>query len=59
MNFLAERSHMAAEIREAPDAVYRQDSALATPLRALVNHLELHPPRVVVTCARGSSAHAA
>jgi glucosamine--fructose-6-phosphate aminotransferase (isomerizing) len=49
----------AAEWREAPEAVARQDEALAEPLRRLVDHLRRCPPSVVVTCARGSSAHAA
>jgi len=51
--------HMAAEIREAATAVERQADALAAPLRELVARLERRPPAVVVTCARGSSAHAA
>jgi glucosamine--fructose-6-phosphate aminotransferase (isomerizing) len=50
---------MAAEIQEAPEAVARQEQALAAPLRALVRRLKAKPPRVVVTSARGSSAHAA
>jgi glucosamine--fructose-6-phosphate aminotransferase (isomerizing) len=49
----------AAEWREAPEAVARQDEALAEPLHRLVDHLRRRPPSVVVTCARGSSAHAA
>lgn len=50
---------MAAEIREAPAAVARQAEALQRPLKDLVAYLARRPPRVVVTCARGSSAHAA
>lgn len=50
---------MAAEIGEAPDAVRRQHEALAAPLGELVAALRRRPPRVVVTCARGSSGHAA
>ncbi len=50
---------MAAEIKEAPEAVARQEQSLAGPLRALVRRLKSRPPRVVVTSARGSSAHAA
>lgn len=50
---------MADELREAPGAVLAQVQALATPLRALVARLKSHPPQLVVTCARGSSAHAA
>lgn len=50
---------MAADLREAPEAVRRQAAALPGPLRELVNRLRRTPPQVVVTCARGSSAHAA
>ena len=50
---------MAAELREAPDAVRRQQQALAASLGALVARLKSRPPQLVVTCARGSSAHAA
>jgi glutamine---fructose-6-phosphate transaminase (isomerizing) len=49
---------MAKEIREAPEAVRRQEQSLAGPATALVSQLMRRPPRVVVTCARGSSAHA-
>jgi glutamine---fructose-6-phosphate transaminase (isomerizing) len=47
------------ELRQAPEAVARQASALAEPLAELGERLRRRPPRVVVTCARGSSAHAA
>ncbi len=50
---------MAAELREAPAAVRRQANSLAAPLAELVARLARRPPDVVVTCARGSSAHAA
>jgi len=50
---------MAEELREAPDAVRRQQHALTPPLRELVQRLKSSPPQLVVTCARGSSAHAA
>jgi len=50
---------MAEELREAPDAVRRQQQALTAPLGALVARLRSRPPQFVVTCARGSSAHAA
>jgi glucosamine--fructose-6-phosphate aminotransferase (isomerizing) len=50
---------MADEIREAPAAVRRQAPDLARPVAELVARLRRRPPRVVVTCARGSSAHAA
>ena len=50
---------MADELRQAPEAVARQAGALAEPLAELAERLRRRPPRVVVTCARGSSAHAA
>jgi glutamine---fructose-6-phosphate transaminase (isomerizing) len=50
---------MAAELREAPGAVAGQSASLATPLQDLTARLNARPPRLVVTCARGSSAHAA
>ncbi len=49
----------AQEIHEAPEAVKRQQAALARPVAELAARLRRRPPRVVVTCARGSSAHAA
>jgi glutamine---fructose-6-phosphate transaminase (isomerizing) len=50
---------MALEIREAPEAVRRQRDSLAEPVAELAARLKRRPPQVVVTCARGSSAHAA
>jgi glutamine---fructose-6-phosphate transaminase (isomerizing) len=50
---------MAAELREAPAAVRRQAQALSAPLAELAARLARRTPDVVVTCARGSSAHAA
>jgi glucosamine--fructose-6-phosphate aminotransferase (isomerizing) len=50
---------MAAELREAPDSVRCQGDRLALPVAELVARLHRRPPSVVVTCARGSSAHAA
>ena len=50
---------MVEELREAPEAVGRQSAALTAPIRALVTRLQSRPPQLVVTCARGSSAHAA
>jgi len=50
---------MARDLREAPDAVRRQLKTLALPLTKLAALLRNAPPRVVVTCARGSSANAA
>lgn len=57
MSELSQR--MAAEFREAPEAVQRQAKELSGPLSDLVPRLKRNPPDVVVTCARGSSAHAA
>ncbi len=53
------KTQMAAEFREAPDIVRRQAQDLARPIAELVAALRSRPPEVVVTCARGSSAHAA
>src|SRR5882757_2413313 len=50
---------MASELQEAPDAVRRQTDALTAPLAALVGWSRRSNPALVVTCARGSSAHAA
>lgn len=50
---------MSAELRQAPDAVLRQSQGLAQPIAELVRWCRRNSPRVVVTCARGSSAHAA
>jgi glucosamine--fructose-6-phosphate aminotransferase (isomerizing) len=50
---------MAREIREAPAAVRLQQQSLERSLAELIDRLGRRPPQVVVTCARGSSAHAA
>src|SRR5215471_3752597 len=50
---------MADEIGAAPEAVRRQAALLAVPIAELVAQLGRSAPRLVVTCARGSSAHAA
>lgn len=55
----APSAHMIAEIREAPEAVRRQERVLAAPLAELAERLRKKPPLVVMTSARGSSAHAA
>jgi glucosamine--fructose-6-phosphate aminotransferase (isomerizing) len=47
------------ELHDAPNAVARQEQEIREPLRSLVARLVHTPPKVVVTCARGSSAHAA
>src|SRR3954453_11155507 len=52
-------ARMATELREAPEAVARQADALRGPLADLAARLMRKPPQLVVTCARGSSAHAA
>jgi glucosamine--fructose-6-phosphate aminotransferase (isomerizing) len=48
-----------AELRQAPAVVAQQEPALAPSLRELMARLRVRPPSLVVTCARGSSAHAA
>ena len=50
---------MAAELGESPDVVSRQSELLSHPISQLCALLKERPPRVVVTCARGSSAYAA
>jgi glutamine---fructose-6-phosphate transaminase (isomerizing) len=52
-------TQMAAESREAAEILRRQAGALAQPIAELADRLRRHPPQVVLTCARGSSAHAA
>src|SRR3954453_10736025 len=52
-------ARMATELREAPEAVARQADALRAPLAELAARLQRTPLQHVVTCARGSSAHAA
>src|SRR5262245_4347105 len=52
-------SQISSEAREAPDIVARQGQSLSGPLSALVKRLKARPPLLAVTCARGSSAHAA
>ena len=50
---------MEAEWQESPDAVRRQREALEAPLAELLRRIRRDPPNVIVTCARGSSAHSA
>jgi len=50
---------MMDEIAEAPEAVRRQPQRLQEPVRQLIERCRSASPRIVVTCARGSSAHAA
>ncbi len=54
-----ENTRMGAESREAPAVLRRQEKTLASPVAELAAALRKKSPRVVVTCARGSSAHAA
>ncbi len=51
-------THMAAEVRETPDAVARLVAQEAHALRSLGARLRAQDPCVVVTCARGSSDNA-
>ena len=50
---------MEVEVREAPEVLRRQSTGVAAPIAELVGLLGRKPVHVVVTCARGSSAHAA
>jgi glucosamine--fructose-6-phosphate aminotransferase (isomerizing) len=50
---------MEAEAREAPAAALRQIARLGPVLEVLAERLRRDPPPLVVTCARGSSDHAA
>ncbi len=52
-------SQMLSDLREAPAAVRRQSATLDMILPVLAERLQRRPPQVAVTCARGSSAHAA
>ncbi len=58
-NRVTDPSRMFAEAAESSDAVRRQLAANAAPLAALGAELRARAPRAVVTCARGSSDHAA
>jgi glucosamine--fructose-6-phosphate aminotransferase (isomerizing) len=50
---------MASEAAQSPDVARDQIVRASPGFRELGEHLRRHPPRVVVTCARGSSDHAA
>lgn len=52
-------TRMYAEAQEAGDAVARQFAANADAVDDLTERLRNRPPRFIVTCARGSSDHAA
>jgi glutamine---fructose-6-phosphate transaminase (isomerizing) len=56
---MSNKTAMAAELREAPAAVDRQLLDLSKPLDELAAWCRHVQPEFVVTCARGSSAHAA
>ena len=55
----ATATRMHAEAAETADAVARQFEANAPIIDALVQRLKAQPPAFIVTCARGSSDHAA
>jgi glucosamine--fructose-6-phosphate aminotransferase (isomerizing) len=50
---------MAAEFKSVPDLIRQQAEPLGGVIAELVAALARRPPGLVVTCARGSSAHAA
>src|SRR5947199_648017 len=52
-------THMGVEFRETPDVLRRHSQHLTQPIAEVVAALRRRPPQVVITCARGSSAHAA
>src|SRR4051812_31360561 len=54
-----ERTKMFAEAGEAADCVRRLLAESKEPLAAIGERLRRRPPRAVLTCARGSSDHAA
>jgi glucosamine--fructose-6-phosphate aminotransferase (isomerizing) len=54
-----EATRMFAEAREAADAIARQLAANARDVGELAKGLRARAPRFIVTCARGSSDHAA
>jgi glutamine---fructose-6-phosphate transaminase (isomerizing) len=55
----SDAASMGEEVREAPAVVRRQETLLAEPIAALVKRVAANRPRLVMTCARGSSTHAA
>src|ERR1700740_1274385 len=52
-------ANMRREIHESPAVVRRQEALLAGPIAAVVKRLVACRPRLVMTCGRGSSTHAA
>ncbi|HEX8783477.1 MAG TPA: SIS domain-containing protein, partial [Steroidobacteraceae bacterium] len=59
MSAPAETTHMFCEAAQAPEVVRAQLAANAARAAQLAERLRHSPPRAVVTCARGSSDHAA
>ncbi len=59
MSIAPDSTRMFAEAAEAADAVARQRLANAAAARRLGARLRAAPPSAVITCARGSSDHAA
>ena len=59
MNTHARDTLMYREAHEAADVVARQFAANEKVVSELAQTLRAHPPRFIVTCARGSSDHAA
>jgi glutamine---fructose-6-phosphate transaminase (isomerizing) len=55
----AEMTRMFREAAQAPEAVRAQLAANAAQVTRLAERLRQTPPRAVITCARGSSDHAA
>jgi glucosamine--fructose-6-phosphate aminotransferase (isomerizing) len=54
-----EKTRMHLEAGQASEVVAAQLGANAARVEAIAERLRAHPPRAVVTCARGSSDHAA
>jgi glutamine---fructose-6-phosphate transaminase (isomerizing) len=59
VNAAGTNTRMFREAAEAPERVRRQLAANAQAIESLSQSLRREPPRAVVTCARGSSDHAA
>ena len=59
MSMRAETTWMFREAAQAPEVVRAQLEATAAQVAGLAERLRRAPPRAVVTCARGSSDHAA
>ncbi len=55
----AATTRMVNEASEAPERIARQFEANRNQIDALMKRLAAHPPRLLMTCARGSSDHAA